>query len=270
MRTDRRRITLQLEKMESRDLPSGLNPASSLGTHDLDVRGPARALDKPAIVDHVRTDAGHVSQAAFEAGGASAIAHPLAAIPDPPFRVGDPFSVSGTNFPSNFTTKPAFKDGEQTLVVNAQRKPLLKLTISGVDDRGTKWIDLYFRSTTASLAGNQAAAWQAGPIGGIKLRKDVSLDSTFFYFTTNGAAVKQGLTSAPGILVDSNPIQRMQASVPDVFSFSNFSSGTAIGSLSLGAGVSSGIRTSYAAFLNSLHVPLTVNGLHFFFQVSTR
>lgn len=263
MGTLRRRIALQLEKMETRELLSSLPHFPNIQAHDYAVRGPANPLDRPAIEGPVHSVPGQGTQAGPRTEDARVLAQRLAAIPKPPFAVGEKFSVSGANFPVHFKDTPKFDAAQQDLAGGR-----LKLTINSLKSNGSTWIDLFFRRPDGGLAGNTAARWQDGPIGGIKLAQKVTLDNFFFYFTVDGKPVTGNLGSVPNdIYADSNPIASLSVSVPQVFFFTHFTGGTATGTLSLGSGISSG-TLSYATFLQRLNVPIKANGLHLYFQVT--
>jgi hypothetical protein len=260
MGTPRRRMTLQLETMESRNLLSGLTSLPKVQAQDFLVRETVRAVDQPASSDRVDADSGPLAQSASHADGADGAVANL----NLPFREGANFSVSGTNSPHNFlNNRPVFQPRRLQNLDGGR----LKLTIGVVNDNGSNWIELSFqRPVAVGLAGTAGHRWQLGPINGIQLTRPVYLDNVFFYFSRDGLPVTGGLRSAGGLYPGANPIQSQASRVPQVFFFSNFTPGRASGILNLGSGVSSG-TSSYTAFLTALNVlpRNNPNGLHLFF-----
>ncbi len=120
---------------------------------------------------------------------------PFGVVPPWVLYNGVDFPLSGTNFLYNFSqVLMPFSVGTGPEEIAGQ--PSLTLTINSVGDGNPNdpvWIDMDFESGVPDLAGFTGSGWQAGPIGGspnsgIPLSENVTLESVFCYFTTNGSS----------------------------------------------------------------------------------
>jgi PEP-CTERM motif len=171
------------------------------------------------------------------------------------FVLGGNYTVTGSNFPSNF--------GPETVTLDQTTKPIdsgaltVSETITPVNATTAFILFNFATPGGGSLAGDANANWVFA-IGNIPIHGSGVLSTPFVYFTANGVPYGP-LTAASGFGVITNPI----TGTGQVLDFVGFTPGVVTGSFTLD------VFSNPYTFLNSVGVDTgTADDVHFGAEIS--